>query len=316
MKVEGPQAQSVSYHQILFQLTSLCSSQNKRASQNFVRYSIIPKLKHLLSSYPALSLSPTNLSFPRYCWLYSLLPGFSFSISFSLAFLTFQLLSTYYTNVRSRLGVANRGYIRTERLRNTNKQHISGPLFLAPFDQTSWRRVSVRHALRELSSALLYKKKTSLRCKHSTNSVQVYRYIEHRRSVTWSVNTCFSLPLHKPSRNEPSQNHFYGDQIQKKKLTRTMRHTTRREDKCTCVRVCVRTRAEIRGGFIQTTAPYPWSTSLNLSPKNTFEVVKSTVAEDITHDLLRMRYDSITFYGASNLTCHLRWCLCLRMQEI
>jgi hypothetical protein len=32
------------------------------------------------------------------------------------------------------------------------------------------------------------------------------------QNVIWSANTCFAVPLHRPSRNEPSQNQYCGAQ--------------------------------------------------------------------------------------------------------
>jgi hypothetical protein len=65
---------------------------------------------------------------------------------------------------------------------------------------------TVRHAL--LSTVV--QNKSFLLCAQSNLCERVRTERIQPHNVIWSVSTCFAVLLRRPSRNEPSQNHYNG----------------------------------------------------------------------------------------------------------
>jgi hypothetical protein len=68
--------------------------------------------------------------------------------------------------------------------------------------------------------SVLPSKLTFLCCTHSMSSVHNGANTDAHNFI-WSVNTCFAVPLHKPSRNEPRQKNYHAAQTASK-LTQTI----------------------------------------------------------------------------------------------
>lgn len=61
-----------------------------------------------------------------------------------------------------------------------------------------------------------------LLCMHSMSSMRMQQWSEHSNTECYPIgDTCFAVPLHKPSCNEPSKNHCCGVQMPSE-LTRTI----------------------------------------------------------------------------------------------